>query len=66
MTLKTGVKMLKIQFCITEINYILKYIKMEKHYFKLFFFCVFFCVSDQINAALMSIRDFFKKYKQSY
>ncbi len=26
-TLKTGVVMLKIQFCITGINYILKYIK---------------------------------------
>ncbi len=28
-TLKTGVMMLKIQLRITEINYILKYIKME-------------------------------------
>ncbi len=28
-TLKTGVMMLKIQLCITEINCILKYIKME-------------------------------------
>jgi len=28
-TLKTGVMMLKIQRCVTEINYILKNIKME-------------------------------------
>ncbi len=28
-------KMLKIQLCITEINYILKYIQIEKSYFKL-------------------------------
>ncbi len=28
MTLKTGVMMLKIQRCVTEINYILKYIKI--------------------------------------
>ncbi len=33
-TLKTGVMMLKIQLCITEINYILKYIKIENNYFK--------------------------------
>ncbi len=29
-TLKTGVMMLKIQLRITEIHYILKYIKIEK------------------------------------
>ncbi len=34
-TLKTGVMMLKIQRCVTEINYNLKYIKIEKYYFKL-------------------------------
>ncbi len=34
-TLKPGVMMLKIQRCITEINYILKYIKTENCYFKL-------------------------------
>ncbi len=28
-TVKTGVKMLKIQHCFTGINYILKYIKIE-------------------------------------
>ncbi len=31
-TLKTGVMTLKIQHCITEINYILKYIKIENQY----------------------------------
>ncbi len=34
-TLKTEVMMLKIQFCFTGINYILKYIKIENFYFKL-------------------------------
>ncbi len=34
-TLKTGVMMLKIQLCITGMNYILKYIKTENFYFKL-------------------------------
>ncbi len=34
-TLKTEVMMLKIQLCITGINYILKYIKIENSYFKL-------------------------------
>ncbi len=33
-TLKTGVMMLKIQLRITEINYMLKYIKIESSYFK--------------------------------
>ncbi len=34
-TLKTDVMMLKIQLCITGINNILKYIKIENNYFKL-------------------------------
>ncbi len=34
MTLKIGVLMLKIQLCITGINYILKYIKIENICFK--------------------------------
>ncbi len=33
--LKTGVMMLKIQLCITEINDILKYIQIENNYFNL-------------------------------
>ncbi len=32
-TLKTGVMMLKIQLYFTGINYILKYIQLEKHDF---------------------------------
>ncbi len=32
---ETGVMMRTIQRCITEINYILKYIKIEKYYFQL-------------------------------
>ncbi len=29
MTLKTGVMMLKIQLCVTGVNYILKHIKLD-------------------------------------
>ncbi len=46
---------MEIQLCITEINYILKYVKKKK-----------ICIFDQINAALMSIRDFFKKHYKFY
>jgi len=53
-TLNTGV-MLKIKLCVTEINYILKYIKIENHSFV-------FCIFDQINAGLMSTRDFFQEH----
>ncbi len=31
-TLKTGAMMLKIQRCVTEINYIIKYIKLGNQY----------------------------------
>ncbi len=45
-------------------NYILKYIKTESHSFKIpiifHIFFVFFCIFDQINAALMSMINFFK------
>ncbi len=34
-TEETGVMMLKIQICITGINYILKYIHIETSFFKL-------------------------------
>ncbi len=33
-TLKTGVMMLKIQLCITDMNYVLKYIQIEKKLFR--------------------------------
>ncbi len=48
---------------ITEINYILKYIKIETVILN----CnnisqnIFFCIFDQIDTALMSRRNFFKK-----
>jgi len=32
-TLKTGVKIMKIQLCITGINYSLKYIQIENRHF---------------------------------
>ncbi len=57
-TLKTGEMMLKIQRCITEINYILKHIKIET--------IILNCnisnitdlvyIFDQLNAGLMSIK----------
>uniref|UniRef100_A0A9J7ZZD1 Tc1-like transposase DDE domain-containing protein n=1 Tax=Cyprinus carpio carpio TaxID=630221 RepID=A0A9J7ZZD1_CYPCA len=57
--------MRKIQLCITGINYILKYIKIENHYLNYNtspqYYSFFFYISDQINSALMSRRDFFKK-----
>ncbi len=47
MTLKYEVMMLKIQHCFTGINYILKCIQIENH---------FFCIFDQIDTAF-SIRN---------
>ncbi len=52
-TLKTGVMMLKIQLCSTEINYILKHILIKSSYFKLFkYFTILlfllFCLCVQI------------------
>ncbi len=49
---------------IIEINYILKYIKIENHfkYFPTLFF--FYCMFDEINAGLMSIT-LFSKNKNS-
>ncbi len=41
MTLKTGVKMLKIQLCITEIHCILRCIQIENSYSILQFYCIF-------------------------
>ncbi len=55
---------MEIQLCIPEINYILKYIKIETIILYcnniLQDYCFFLCIFDQINTALMSIRDFFK------
>ncbi len=53
-TLKTGVMMLKIQLCITVINYILKIFKVKSVIF------------DQINAALVRERLLSNIYKKSY
>ncbi len=56
----------KISFSITRINYILKYIKVVTVILTVIWNCniisqyhCFYCISDQINAALVSIRDFF-------
>ncbi len=40
LSLKTGVMMLKIQLCITGINYIFKYLKMEKLFKMLLFYLI--------------------------
>ncbi len=50
MALKTGVMMLKIQLCITDVNYILKYIQIDDN------ITVFTVFSNQINAAFLSIK----------
>ncbi len=55
--LKTGL-MVKMQFYITGIIYILKYFKIENSStVKMLNFTVFNCISDLINAALLDIRD---------
>ncbi len=56
-TLKTGVMMMKIQICITEINY-----SHRKQLFEIVIifhnFTVFYCISDQINAEETSLNIF--------
>ncbi len=46
----TGVIMLKIQLCITEIYYIVKYIQIENSYLKLwlFLFLLYFFLNNSI------------------
>ncbi len=53
-TLKTEVMMLKIQ--LWSQKYILNCNNISQ----------FYCIFDQINAALLGRRDFFQKYKKSY
>ncbi len=64
-TLQTGVMMLKIHLWITEINYIIKYIEMEIIFLKCNsisrYYC-FYCSFNQMNADLVTIREFFQKY----
>ncbi len=61
--------MLKIQLCITGINYILKCIQIENCLFKIVIIFhninVFTCILNQINAELMSIRHVFQRHKKS-
>ncbi len=50
---------------ITAISDILKYITIENSYFQLqYYFTIlqFYCIFNQINAALVSIKDFFQKH----
>jgi len=49
-------------------NYILKYIKIEKLFYIILVFPsidAFYSIYDQINTALVNIRDFFQKYKKN-
>ncbi len=60
--MKSGVMMLKIQLCITEINYILTYIQIEKSFIIVIIFHninILYCIFDQINAVLVSLRYLF-------
>ncbi len=61
-TLKTGEIMLKIQLCITEINYIFKHIKTKTAILQYYCFTLFLikCI------AVVSIWDLFQKHKKSY
>ncbi len=55
--------MLKIQLCVTGINYASNYIQIEKELFLIVIKkTVFYCVFDQINAALLSIRESFQNH----
>ncbi len=58
----------KIQLYITGINYFLKYITIEnvKKYNNISNCYCFYCICDQINAALASKRDVFQKHKKIY
>ncbi len=57
-TLKTAVMMLKIQLRVTEINYSLTDIHIENISNNSLFLLYF----DQINAAMVSRKDFFHKH----
>ncbi len=62
---KTAVMMLKNQRCITEINYILKYIQVENYIFycnNISQYFSFYCILYQINIALVNQRDLFQKH----
>ncbi len=63
-TLKTGVMMLEIQLRITEINDSLTdiHIKQQTAILKLNNISYFDCIFVQINAALVSRREFFQKH----
>ncbi len=54
MTLKTAVMMLKIQLCITEINFILKYIQIENIILNCSKISKYSCIFDPTKAALMN------------
>ncbi len=57
----TGAMMLKVQLCITGIYYALKYIKIQKSYFRLIIFhkITVFTIIDQISANFISVSDLF-------
>jgi len=63
-TLKTGVMMLKIQRCITEINYILRDVHTEHSCLNFNNISHFYSIFYLINAALVSRRNL-KNMKKS-
>ncbi len=60
----------KFSFAIALMNYILKHITMNKTVIyncnKMSQYYNFHSISDQINSALVSIRDFFQKHKKCF
>ncbi len=60
--------MLKIKLCISGINYILKYIQIEKSFWIVI---LFHNITDfeyfyQINAVFLSVRDVFQKHFKKF
>ncbi len=66
--LKDHVTRWKFDFALTGINHIWKYNKKDEiiQFVKIFqnitFYCMFYCIFDQINAALVNIRNLVYKY----
>ncbi len=57
MTLKTGVMMLKIQRCITEINYSLTHLNIKTSDIHCKNISNFYCIFYQINAASVRLSE---------
>ncbi len=67
MTLKTGIMRLKIQLCITEINYILKYFKIENLNLKLHILIILSVLQFTVLSVFLTKKETsLKKHAKSY